>query len=116
MNIMQKQADFGRTLFEINQNAMQEMIRTQQENIQKYFAMNTAFGQRLPEIRDVATLWKCSVNTVRRCGPTSKSLPSHKLASSSQQLKKLAKLSAKYLPLTLSNSASGPGKQQVKVS
>ena len=55
MNIMQKQADFGRTLFEINQNAMQEMIRTQQENIQKYFAMNTAFGQRLPEIRDVAT-------------------------------------------------------------
>ena len=55
MNIMQKQADFVRTLFEINQNAMQEMIRTQQENIQKYFAMNTAFGQRLPEIRDVAT-------------------------------------------------------------
>ena len=55
MNIMQKQADFGRTLFEINQNAMQEMIRTQQENIQKYFAMNTAFGERLPEIRDVAT-------------------------------------------------------------
>ena len=55
MNIIQKQADFGRTLFEINQNAMQEMIRTQQENIQKYFEMNTSFGQRLPEIRDVAT-------------------------------------------------------------
>jgi hypothetical protein len=55
MNIIQKQADFGRTLFEINQNAMQEMVRTQQENIQKYFDMNTSFGQRLPEIRDAAT-------------------------------------------------------------
>jgi predicted metal-binding protein len=55
MNMIQKQADFGRTLFEINQNAMQEMIRTQQENVQKYFEMNTTFGQRLPEVRDVAT-------------------------------------------------------------
>jgi len=55
MNMIQKQADFGRTLFEINQNAMQEMVRTQQENIQKYFEMNTSFGQRLPEVRDVAT-------------------------------------------------------------
>jgi hypothetical protein len=55
MNMIQKQADFGRTLFEINQNAMQEMVRTQQENIQKYFEMNTTFGQRLPEVRDAAT-------------------------------------------------------------
>ena len=56
MNIIQKQADFGRTLFEINQNAMQEMIRTQQENIQKYFELNMTFGQRLPEVRDVTSL------------------------------------------------------------
>jgi hypothetical protein len=68
MNIIQKQADFGRTLFEINQNALQETIRTQQENIRKYFELNATFGQRLPEVRDVtsfielqreygATLW-----------------------------------------------------------
>ena len=56
MNIIQKQADFGRTMFEINQNAMQEMIRTQQENIQKYIELNMTFGQRLPEVRDVTSL------------------------------------------------------------
>lgn len=55
MNIIQKQSDFGRTLFEINQNAMQEMLRTQQENIQKYVELNTTFGQRLPEVRDVTS-------------------------------------------------------------
>ncbi len=55
MNILQKQADFGRTLFEINQNAMQESFRTQQANWQKYFELNSDFGQRLPEVKDVTT-------------------------------------------------------------
>ena len=48
MNIIQKQVDFGRSLFEINQNAMQEIVRTQQENLQKYFELNASFGKRLP--------------------------------------------------------------------
>ncbi len=55
MNILQKQADFGRTIFEINQNAMQESFRTQQQNWQKYFELNSSFGQRLPEVKDVST-------------------------------------------------------------
>ena len=55
MNIIQKQVDFGRSLFEINQNAMQEIVRTQQENLQKYFELNASFCKRLPEVRDVTT-------------------------------------------------------------
>ena len=53
MNIIEKQADFGRTLFEINQNTFQELFRSSQENIQKYFELNGEFGQKLPEVRDV---------------------------------------------------------------
>ena len=55
MNILQKQADFGRTIFEINQNAIQESFQTQQANWQKYFDLNSTFGQRLPEVTDMGT-------------------------------------------------------------
>ena len=55
MNVMEKQADLGRTLFEINQNTVQEIAKSTQENVQKYFALNTEFGQKLPEIRDVSS-------------------------------------------------------------
>jgi len=55
MNIIQKQTDFGRTIFEINQNAIQESFRTQQENWQAYFELNSAFSQRLPEVTDMGT-------------------------------------------------------------
>jgi hypothetical protein len=55
MNILEKQADLGRTIFEINQNTLQELFKSTQENVQKYFALNTEFGQKLPEIRDVSS-------------------------------------------------------------
>jgi hypothetical protein len=55
MNIIEKQTDFGRTLFEINQNTFQELFRSTQENVQKYFELNSEFGQKLPEIRDVSS-------------------------------------------------------------
>lgn len=55
MNIFERQAELSRTMFEINTNAMQAMAKTGQESIQKYIDMNTEFGQRLPEVRDVTT-------------------------------------------------------------
>jgi hypothetical protein len=55
MNIVEKQADFGRTLFEINQNTFQELFQSTRENVQKYFELNSEFGQKLPEIRDVSS-------------------------------------------------------------
>ena len=55
MNILEKQADLGRTIFEINQNTLQELFKSTQENVQKYFTLNTEFGQKLPEIRDISS-------------------------------------------------------------
>lgn len=55
MNILERQADFGRTLFEINQNTIQELFRSTQENVQKYFELNSEFGQKLPEVHDVSS-------------------------------------------------------------
>lgn len=69
MTIIEKQAELGRTLFEINVNTLQEIAKTQQEDVRKYFELNSNYGARLPEVRDVAsfmelqreygeTLWK----------------------------------------------------------
>ena len=55
MNIFEKQAEFGRTFFEINQNILQQIAQIQQENVKNYFALNSDFSQKLPEIRDVAS-------------------------------------------------------------
>ena len=54
-NVFEKQAELGRTMFEINSHVMQEMAKQGQENMQKYFDMNNEFGQRLPEVRDITT-------------------------------------------------------------
>jgi hypothetical protein len=55
MNIIEKQAELGRTIFDINTNAMRAMAELTQENVQKYMETNQAFGQRLPEVTDVDT-------------------------------------------------------------
>jgi len=55
MNIVEKQVEFGRKLFEINQNTFQQVMKSNQENLQKYFELNSEFGQKLPEVRDVTT-------------------------------------------------------------
>jgi hypothetical protein len=54
-NIIERQADFGRTLFEINQHTLQELAQSTQSNFKKYFEMNTEFGQKLPEVKDVTS-------------------------------------------------------------
>jgi hypothetical protein len=55
MNIMQKQVEMGRALFEINQNTFQELARAQQDNMKKYFELNSDFSKRIPEVTDVTT-------------------------------------------------------------
>jgi Phasin protein len=55
MNILERQVNFGRTLFEINQNTFQELAQGTQQNIVKYFELNSEFSQRLPEVRDVTS-------------------------------------------------------------
>ena len=48
MSILERQADFGRTLFEINQNTFQELFQSTQQNVAKYFELNSEFSQKLP--------------------------------------------------------------------
>lgn len=77
MNLLQKQAELSRTLFEINMKTAQEIFKTQQEDVNKYFELYSEFGKKLPEIRDVTSfvelqreygegLWK----NVRESGET----------------------------------------------
>ena len=54
-NIIERQADLGRTLFEINQNTIQELAQSTQTNFKKYFELNNEFGQKLPEVNDIST-------------------------------------------------------------
>ncbi len=54
-NIIERQADFGRTIFEINQNTLQELAQSTQANFKKYFELNSEFGQKLPEVNDVTS-------------------------------------------------------------
>ncbi len=55
MNMIQKQVEMGRALFEINQNTFQELARTQQDNLKKYFELNSDFSKRLPEVSDISS-------------------------------------------------------------
>lgn len=54
MSVLQKQADLGRTFFEINQNAFKEILSNQRENVQKYFELNSSFSEKLPEVSDIS--------------------------------------------------------------
>ena len=55
MNMIEKQVEMGRALFEINQNTFQELARTSQDNLKKYFELNSTFSKRIPEVTDVTS-------------------------------------------------------------
>ena len=54
MNILQKQTEFGRSVFEISQNAFQDLARIQQDNLKNHFDLNNDFSQKLTDVQDVA--------------------------------------------------------------
>jgi hypothetical protein len=55
MNMIEKQVEMGRALFEINQNTFQELARTSQDNLKKYFELNSTFSKRIPDVTDVTS-------------------------------------------------------------
>ncbi len=55
MNIIEKQTELGKTLFQINTNTVREYAQLQRENIEKYFELNRSYTEKLPEIRDLGT-------------------------------------------------------------
>lgn len=60
MNFMEKQAELGRKLFEINMNAVGELIKTQQDGMLAYLESNSEYGKKLPEVKDVNTAMELS--------------------------------------------------------
>lgn len=60
MNMFEKQAELGRKLFEINMNAVSELIKTQQEGMKTYLESNTEYGKKLPEINDLSSAMELS--------------------------------------------------------
>lgn len=55
MNMIEKQVEFGKKMFEINQNTFKAMLSHQKENLEKYVELNQQFGQKLPEVKDVTS-------------------------------------------------------------
>lgn len=54
MNMMEKQAELGKSLFEINTNTMKELAALQRDNIETYFETNRTFGEKLTGIKGVS--------------------------------------------------------------
>lgn len=66
MNIMEKQAELGKSLYEINTATLSEMATLTRNNIEKYLETNRAFGEKLPEVRDPSAFF----NLQREYGET----------------------------------------------
>lgn len=56
MNIIEKQTELGKSLYEINSSTMKELFNLQRGNIERYIEVNREFGSKLPEIRDISTV------------------------------------------------------------
>jgi len=56
MNIIERQTELGKSLYEINTNTVRELAELSRENVEKYIETNRTFGERLPEVREVTTL------------------------------------------------------------
>ena len=57
MNIIEKQTELGKSLYEINTATLSEMATLTRNNIEKYFETNRTFGEKLPEVRDPSTFF-----------------------------------------------------------
>lgn len=66
MNIIERQNELGRSLFEINTNTLRELASLQRENVEKYFETNRSFGERLPEVKSLSDF----LNLQREYGET----------------------------------------------
>ena len=55
MSIFEKQAQLGRSLFQINTNTIRELAALQRENFGKYVQLNQEFGKKLPEVDSISS-------------------------------------------------------------
>ena len=54
MSILEKQAELGRTLYQINSDAMRAFFEFQRENVEKYLELNRSYADKLPETQGVS--------------------------------------------------------------
>ena len=54
MNVIEKQTELTKSLFNINSGALKEFTSQQKANVEKYLETNKSFGERLPEVRDIS--------------------------------------------------------------
>ena len=55
MNMIEKQTELGKSLYEINTSTMKSYMSMQRENIEKYIELNREFGTKLPEVKDFSS-------------------------------------------------------------
>lgn len=58
MNIIERQTQLGRSLYEINTSTLSEIAELSRKNVEQYFALNQSFGEKLPEVKDVSTFFE----------------------------------------------------------
>lgn len=56
MNIIEKQTELGKSLYEINTSTAKEYFNLQRSNLEAYLEVNREFGSRLPEVNDVSSV------------------------------------------------------------
>jgi hypothetical protein len=66
MNILEKQAELGKSLYEINTATVSEITELSRKNVEQYFEVNRAYGEKLPEVREIGTF----LNLQREYGET----------------------------------------------
>ena len=54
MNVIEKQTELTKSLFNINSGALKEFTSQQKANAERYLETNKSFGERLPEVRDIS--------------------------------------------------------------
>lgn len=54
MNVIEKQTELTKSLYNINSGALKEFTSQQKANVEKYIETNKSFGERLPEVRDIS--------------------------------------------------------------
>lgn len=57
MNFIEKQTELGKSLYEINTSVMSHMTELSRKNIEQYFETNRAFGEKLPEVREIGSFF-----------------------------------------------------------
>jgi hypothetical protein len=54
MDIMERQGELGRNLFQINTTTLRNLAELQRDNVDKYFELNAAYWDKLPDVKDVS--------------------------------------------------------------